>query len=483
MFYILLSSLLLLFHYISKGTYGDVITVYDDEGNQFAIKLFQNDDEDEEDYDDESTECSDDEEDDIGKAMDIGALREISILRLLRGENSHPNIIQIHDFKQSDDVADYEDGGYNGNDIMSNMGLVMPLYHHGNLSKAIDSNMLTNKRMKVQIAHGILCAVDFLHSNGIIHRDIKGDNVMLDFDEKKTGFFPVLIDFSLAKIIEPQVYMTASNHDDVAKIKSLSADLVKENTHTPECGTPTYRAPEVVSQEPYHLASDMYSVGVVLLELLRGKTLEVVKDKDSLKLVKQELEQLPDQPFANLVRGLLEVDPEKRLSAKKALQSDVFTKFGILTEESKTKQSKIINIMEALPFDHYDENDPSNNNKTSIICKDKVLQKRMKLIRRIAHELGSVNELTIQAALMYSQQLSQLECCDDLKESQALCDCVVLAHQFFEKDIWNLREIERIDSGIFRDFEWSAETYIDTESTLLMLVDFCLYPRQILRFE
>lgn len=415
--------------------------------------------------------------------MDIGALREISILRLLRSENSHPNIIEIHDFKQPDSLADDEDQ-YNGNDIMANMGLIMPFYQHGNLSNALDSDLITNKKLKVKLAYGILTAIAFLHNNGIIHRDIKGDNIMLDFDNETGEFFPVLIDFSLAKIIGPQVFSSSSHANAIGRVKTLACDIFEESTHTPEVGTPTYRAPEVVANEPYHFPSDMYSVGVVLLEILRGRTLEVNKDKESSKLIMKSLEELPDQPFANLVRGLLEIDPKKRLSANAALESEVFVKFGISEQASKKHDITRINIMQALPFDDYEENDPSTSNILPMEAfKDKTLLKRIKLIYRIMNELGCENPLTSQAALMYSQQLSQLEDCDNLKESQALCDCVVLAHKFFEKEIWSLRNIENIDSGIFREFDWSASTYVDTEATLFMLMDFCLYPRQLVLLE
>lgn len=447
--------------------------MYDDDGNRLAIKLFQQD-EGNINNDNDSTDSSvaSSCEENQFQSMDIGALREISILRLLRGASSHRNIIQIHDFKQRDDLEEEQDYG---NDIMSNMGLVMPFYTHGNLTDAIDSNQISNKKLKVTMAHGILSAVAFLHANGIIHRDIKGDNIMLDFDDETGDFFPVLIDFSLAKVIQPQMYLRNSHAATLRKIKTLSSDIVDEDTHTAEVGTPTYRSPEVVSGEPYNLASDMYSVGVVLLEILRGKCLEATKDKSSMKLIQSEIGQLPDQPFANLVRGLLEADPLKRLSASAALESDLFKKFGLSGKEAL----RSIDMMDALPFDNDDENKPPSN---SNITKDKVLLKRIKVIRRIIHELGCENPLTMQAAFMYSQQLSQLDDCDD-SSSQAIFDCVVLAHKFFEKEIWSLREIEKINSGIFKDFEWSADQYCDTEATLLMLLDFCLYPRQIVLLE
>ena len=102
-------SHVVLFLYYYQGTYGDVLTVYDDDGNGLALKLFKDDD-----SDDESTDSNDDHtrtndhnnDNNVLKGMDLGAQREISILRLLRGINSHPNIIQIHDFKQRDELME-----------------------------------------------------------------------------------------------------------------------------------------------------------------------------------------------------------------------------------------------------------------------------------------------------------------------------------------------------------------------------------------
>ena len=490
------------------GSFGDVLTVYDDNGVQFAIKLFEpsdcsedhdsDDDSDNDDIDDESVV-----EQEI-HVFDLGTLREISILRLLRHENSHRNIIQIHDLKQSDSVVD--EITHNGDDLMSNIGLVMPLYSHGNLSNAIDSSVFTKKKMKVQIAHGILEAVAFLHRNGIIHRDIKGDNIMLDIDERTGDFFPVLIDFSLGKIIEPHVYHIDDDDDEQTdkesrwKATPFIHKIENESTHTPDAGTATYKAPEVLNEQPYDLSADMYSVGVVLLELLMGKTLEATKDRDAIQFISDTVQsRLPDQPFANMIKGLLETNPKQRLSAEDALKNEVFVKFGCRNSDDmmtkSTSSIRLMNMKDALPLDEidFDDEDESGNippSSTTSLSKNitkkrstkrqSKLRKRLKFIQRIAHILESKNPMTIHAAMTYAEQLSQLEDCDDLQESQGLCDCVILAHQFFEEEVWNLRQIEHLEDGIFKEFEWSLETYADNEESIFVMMDFCLYPRELL---
>ncbi|EED96424.1 hypothetical protein THAPSDRAFT_260937, partial [Thalassiosira pseudonana CCMP1335] len=205
---------------LGEGTYGSVVCVYNDAGDELALKMFEAD----EDYD----------------TIELGTLREISILRILRCDNGHPNIVELIDVQAAgeDDVA-------NGNLCMA-----MPLYKLGDLKGAVKPG----RKQRVEIAHGLLSAVAFLHDNHIIHRDIKSDNVMIKMSDEsgeEDKLIPVLIDFSLAKFIGGE-----------------NAVLPPGSTHTGSIGTPTYTAPEVVAKEEYGLPSDLWSVGVVLLESL-----------------------------------------------------------------------------------------------------------------------------------------------------------------------------------------------------------------------
>jgi serine/threonine protein kinase len=414
-----------------------------------------------------------DDEEEKEPDISLGALREISILRLLRGENAHPNIIQIHDV-QTDFVEEEGGAGTDGY-----LGLAMPLFPEGALSEALIK--IRTKHQKLGIAHGILSAVAYLHENSIIHRDIKGDNILLE-DAGDGMYRPILIDFSLAKIMDPRIIYGKNAH-------GLDAEET-EATHTGSIGTPTYRAPEVVDRQPYGLPSDLWSVGVILLEVLQGKPLEANKDNGAIRLVCEGVEALPkDQPFPNLIRGLLQNDPEKRWTARQALDSEVFHKFGFATDQ---KTFRILNVNEALPFDSEEDDEESsennaaganskkqNNNKDKQGKKrvDKTLLKRYQHIRKVCSSMNWNNPMTAQAALTYSVQMSQLEEVDDMRESQALLDCVVLAHKFFEKDVCYLQELEVGEGGpVFKN--WIFEQYIDNEGTLLMMLDFCLYPRE-----
>lgn len=439
---------------LGSGTYGSVVTVYDDDGNEFALKLFLEDNEDDDD---------DEENEDVG--ISLGALREISILRLLRHENSHPNIITMHDI-QTGFGEDADDAGAGTGGCLS---IAMPLFPMGSMLDVIASKAISTKAQKVAIAHGLLNAVAYLHENAILHRDIKSDNVLIQHTNDGS-FRAVLIDFSLAKIVDPSVMIPGGLN--MMPVKSEESEW----THTPSVGTPTYRAPEVIDQAEYGFPSDLWSVGVCLLELLQGKALEATKDKGALLAISDHVAALPtDQPFPDLIRGMLQKDPSERLTARQALESEVFQKFNM---EINPKTFHRIDISKAVPFDSEEED---GQNQTLSIgsgnkkkCIDPVLSKRYQRIVKICHAMEWDNPLTAQAALTYTTQMSELCDMDDLNDTQAFLDCIILAHKFFERHLMNLSELNEAHK-VFEN--WNIEEYVDNEGTLFMILDFCLFPR------
>lgn len=446
---------------LGSGTYGSVVTVYDDDGIEFALKLFL-----------------DDKDDDEEIGLSLGALREISILRLLRQDNAHRNVIAIHDVQTGfSDDADDTGAGTGGC-----LSMAMAMFPEGSMMDALPK--IQNKAQKIRIAHGLLSAVAYLHENAILHRDIKSDNILL----RRTSdslLEPVLIDFSLSKIVDPSVIIPGGECMVPKNIMETTT-----STHTPSIGTPTYRAPEVANGEGYSFPSDLWSMGVCLLELLRGRELEVHKDKGALALIRDCLKDLPkDQPFPNLIRGLLETDPSERLTARQALDSPVFQKYGLQIDP---KTFTRINIHTALPLENQDDRDasvrieeqkenatPAKGNKKRSTKErkkraDPVLSKRFHRITKICRAMEWDNPLTAQAALTYSMQMSEL--CDlDDPDDQGLLDCIVLAQKFFEPALTDLSDLNES----YAAFEnWDPEEFADNEGTLFMMMDFCLYPRQ-----
>jgi eukaryotic-like serine/threonine-protein kinase len=109
-------------------------------------------------------------------------------------------------------------------------------------------------RRAVGIAQQILAGLDALHTAGVVHGDVKSDNVLverLDNGEDRVR----LIDFGLAHVQFSPADVRRPDPDD---------ELVS--------GTPEYMAPEVIRGEGSTVASDIYAVGVILYEMITGAT-------------------------------------------------------------------------------------------------------------------------------------------------------------------------------------------------------------------
>lgn len=424
---------------LGAGTYGSVVCVYNDDGEEYALKLFLDDDDDEESIHSE-------EEYHPQSPLSLGALREISCLRLLRGENAHRNIANLVDVQPHFDEAE-------GAGTSDCLGAALPLYKEGSLQQAIEKGYFRHspRCVKVKIAHGLLSAVAYMHDNNILHRDIKPDNVMLEAEEDGS-WTPVLIDFSLAK----KLYSDYEDKDHAV--------------HTGEVGTPTYTAPEIVDREPYGKPSDIWSVGVVLLELLRDEIFTATKDRHAAEAITESLNQLPqDQPFPSLLRGLLEKDASQRLTARQALDHTLFAKFHL-----EPPPVRLVDVADALPLEEHDDHENESPNRQKLKCRQR--ERRAKLVHQVCRELDCKHPMTPIAALEYVSAMSQLDdAIDDLSQTQTLLHCVVLAYRFFELELLDLDGLDDEEVGLFKN--WSLEDYVDDEATIFMLLDFCLYPR------
>jgi serine/threonine protein kinase len=254
---------------LGEGACGAVRTVYDDDGQVFALKCFEP------------------EEDDGTLASET--IREISVLRCMRGKLGHPNVLAMLDIMEVDE----------------DVGMVMPKLSM-NLTDAIEGKAVGKNKLKV--THGLLSAVAYVHAQGFMHRDIKGDNVMLT-DE----MVPILIDFSLTK--------------------SLGADGVAtegQGTHTGNIGTAKYIAPEVYQSEEYGVRADIWSAGVVLLEMFMDSVMSCERDKAAYAMIESLKAQRPAaKPVTGLLRAMLATDPEQRPTASQALVMEpLASKFG-----------------------------------------------------------------------------------------------------------------------------------------------------------
>jgi eukaryotic-like serine/threonine-protein kinase len=167
----------------------------------------------------------------------------------LAGKLKHPHIVGILD------AVVQEDSGY----------IAMELVTGGDLSQFTEAGRLLPLADVLQIGFKCCGALDYAYREGIVHRDLKPANIMV-----VRGAEVKIADFGAALLRKTQALQTAS------------------------MGSPSYMSPEQIGNRPLTFHSDMYSLGVVLYELLTGRKPFVA---DSLNmLIEKILHQDPPMP-------------------------------------------------------------------------------------------------------------------------------------------------------------------------------------------
>lgn len=145
-------------------------------------------------------------------------------------ELEHPNIVPIYDM-----------GIYNRVPY-----LIMKYIEGKTLKQLIEERAPITTEEIIHIAEGLLSALAYMHRKGVVHRDIKPGNVIIEKETQRV----ILADFGLARRIESDSHLT----------------------HTGQLlGTPYYVSPEQAKGEKASFASDVYSVGITLFEMATGK--------------------------------------------------------------------------------------------------------------------------------------------------------------------------------------------------------------------
>ncbi len=151
---------------------------------------------------------------------------------------SHPHAVTVTDFGEAESGVVF---------------LVMEYLDGRTLKDIIRSEGPMPLRRAVEITRQVSGALDAAHQQGVVHRDLKSDNIMLS--QTNGGDWAKVLDFGIAKIQQPE---GARDHDITAP------NLV--------IGTPQYMSPEQCSQTgPIDARSDVYSLGVIIYEMLSGR--------------------------------------------------------------------------------------------------------------------------------------------------------------------------------------------------------------------
>lgn len=212
--------------------------------------------------------------------------RELRVLHML----NHQNIVQIYDIF----------------DTSTRTYVIMEYLAGGELLDMITENDHLAERSAKHVIREVLQAICYLHVKGIVHRDVKPENILCV--NRSWPLRVKLTDFGLSRIL----HNPADGNDRVMRS---------------QCGTAYYLAPEIADNLDYGKPVDLWACGVVLYVMLAGK-FPFYGDTDDkfmrrlragVKFPEKEWQAVSLDAKA-LVRGLLDPCPPSRLTAEQALQ-------------------------------------------------------------------------------------------------------------------------------------------------------------------
>lgn len=233
------------------------------------------------------------------KKIQENVKREFSLLKTL----DHPNIIKLYDvfFDESS----------------KNIYFMIDLYDNGDLSNYLNGRKIKEKYVKGYMRQ-IKDGLEYLYNQKILHRDLKPQNILVS--KEKTL---IITDFGFARYFETDIMLQTI------------------------CGSPLYMAPEILLKKKYNSMSDLWSVGVIMYEMLCGNVPYESKNLiDLIYKIKKKDIVFPLQITTkishecnSLLISLLQKNPNTRCSW------DIFFSHSwFLTDEINDEENKLLEI-------------------------------------------------------------------------------------------------------------------------------------------
>ncbi|KKK16251.1 hypothetical protein AOCH_006603 [Aspergillus ochraceoroseus] len=315
--------------------------------------------------------------------------REISILRDL----SHPNIVRLHEMVETD----------------RHIGIIMEYASGGELFDHILRNRYLKDNAARRLFAQLVSGVGYLHKKGIVHRDLKLENLLLDRNRNI-----IITDFGFANTFDPEdelseeIEYNLTNKEFVKRMrldKTNSKGLRRGDLMQTSCGSPCYAAPELVVSDSLYTGRkvDVWSCGVILYAMLAGYLPfdddPANPDGDNINLLYKYIVTTPltfpeyVTPHArDLLRRILVPDPRKRADLFEVARHSWLSEFSHIVAHITSSTTKVADIANTTANREPEKENPSLARSASVREPPKVYQGTVPAVGGLVHHSGDVSQ-------------------------------------------------------------------------------------------
>ena len=236
-------------------------------------------------------------------------------------------------------------------DEPENYFIIMEYCKSGDLFDYIVANKRLNEDEASVFFYQLINGVEYLHKLGYAHRDLKPENLLLSKNKTLK-----IIDFGLSREYDSKQLLTT------------------------KCGSPSYASPELIMGKPYDaFKTDIWSCGIILYGMLCGYL--PFDGNDTKQLFMEILNCSPEYPFIlsddakNLIDGMLQCDPEDRLSIEEIKKSELYLNGKRLCKIDYEKLNEFLikrNMFYRGKQTSYSQNDDNDRKKLKLFFSNKL---------------------------------------------------------------------------------------------------------------